>query len=141
MNKKVCNKCGEEKKPTEFSWRNKAARKRLETCKECYNESRRNYYLLNKAAEKQRVYEQRNAITTKVLEYLQFHPCVDCGETDPVVLQFDHVRGIKKEAVSRLVRNGNGWDSVSKEIAKCDVRCANCHTRKTAAQFKWGKLN
>ncbi|QDH48465.1 hypothetical protein SEA_ZIKO_129 [Gordonia phage Ziko] len=31
--------------------------------------------------------------------------------------------------------------AVKEEIAKCDVRCANCHRRKTVTQFGWWKGN
>lgn len=64
-----------------------------------------------------------------VLDYLLEHPCVDCGEADPVVLHFDHVRGQKVAAVSGLMLST--WDKIFTEIYKCDVRCANCHSRKT----------
>lgn len=61
--------------------------------------------------------------------YLETHPCVDCGEDDWVVLEFDHVRGEKDRAISALIR----WklERIIEEIAKCDVRCANCHRRIT----------
>jgi hypothetical protein len=52
--------------------------------------------------------------------------CVECGETDPLVLQFDHVRGVK----SRNVTPTMSLDDLREEIEKCDVRCANCHTRR-----------
>ena len=65
-------------------------------------------------------------------EYLKAHPCVDCGEGDLVVLEFDHVRGEKKAAVTRLVAGGYSWGTISAEIGKCEVRCRNCHARRTS---------
>lgn len=66
-----------------------------------------------------------------ILKHLGSHPCIDCGEGDPVVLEFDHVRGKKKMNVSRMVKTC-GLVTLNEEIAKCDVRCANCHRRVTA---------
>jgi len=68
-------------------------------------------------------------------DYLKTHPCVDCGETDPVVLEFDH-RGDKERLIGRSVALGCSIETISKEVEKCDVRCANCHRRKTAKDFK-----
>ena len=58
------------------------------------------------------------------------HPCVDCGETDPIVLEFDHLRD-KKFSIAKGWR-GHEWQKVLDEIAKCEVVCANCHRRRTA---------
>ena len=63
--------------------------------------------------------------------YLDVHPCVDCGERDPLVLDFDH-RSDKIAEVSVLVGRGADWTTIAEEIAKCEVRCANCHRRRTA---------
>jgi 5-methylcytosine-specific restriction endonuclease McrA len=72
-----------------------------------------------------------------VWNYLQAYPCVDCGERDPIVLEFDHVRGKKRKIISQLVNSGYGIDVIKKEIAKCEVRCSNCHKRKTAREQGW----
>lgn len=63
------------------------------------------------------------------MTYFHNHPCVDCGETDPIVLEFDHLQD-KKFAISAGIRNRN-WADVLDEIAKCEVVCANCHRRRT----------
>ena len=77
-----------------------------------------------------------------MLRYLREHPCVDCGEADPIVLDFDHRdREHKVDSVMKLVLSGYGWETILAEIAKCDVRCANCHRRRTAVQLGWFKLN
>jgi hypothetical protein len=66
---------------------------------------------------------------------------VDCGENDPVVLEFDHRDPEQKvETICGLLRNLADNHTLLTEIAKCDVRCANCHRRKTAKQFGWHAL-
>lgn len=78
---------------------------------------------------RQRLIAERNI--QLIFEYLLGHPCVDCGEADVVVLEFDHVYGEKKYNISDLVRRYSCWETIKAEIAKCEVRCANCHRRIT----------
>lgn len=73
-------------------------------------------------------------VRTFVYQYLQNHPCVDCGISDPRVLQFDHVRGEKRTEVGAMTRNYYTIKQVAIEIRKCEVRCANCHSIKTAIE-------
>ncbi len=67
--------------------------------------------------------------TGLLLEYFATHPCADCGESDPVVLEFDHLRDKSFEIATALV--DRSWDRILEEIAKCEVVCANCHRRRT----------
>ena len=76
-----------------------------------------------------RVREQNKYI---LWEFLATHACVDCGEDDPMVLDFDHVRGEKAFPISRACRYTR--QAVLDEIAKCEIRCSNCHRRKTAKE-------
>ncbi|SFF11526.1 hypothetical protein SAMN05216574_1096 [Blastococcus tunisiensis] len=72
-------------------------------------------------------------------QYLEDHPCVDCGETDIVVLQFDHRDRESKEVnVSQMIYSYS-WRSILREIDKCDVVCVNDHMRRTARQLNWKK--
>ena len=53
--------------------------------------------------------------------------CKDCGNSDIRVLEFDHVRGTKVASVGSMVRRGRALAAIRAEIAKCEVRCRNCH--------------
>lgn len=70
-------------------------------------------------------------------DYLSTHPCVDCGEDDLVVLEFDHVRDVKVFNISKGAAQGYTNDRLADEISKCEVRCANCHRRITAQRGNW----
>ncbi len=82
--------------------------------------------------EQARVRKQRLALerTTYLIQFFRDHPCVECGEQDPVVLEFDHLRD-KAFAIGPKLSSRN-WQSILNEIEKCDVVCANCHRRRTA---------
>jgi hypothetical protein len=32
------------------------------------------------------------------------------------------------------------WEVIAQEIAKCDVRCANCHRRRHAEEGRWFRV-
>ena len=72
---------------------------------------------------------QRAKIALGLDWFVESHPCVDCGEGDPIVLEFDHTRGTKVDNVRTLTNSRvKAWE----ELMKCDVVCANCHRRRTA---------
>jgi len=62
-----------------------------------------------------------------VKEYLKEHHCVDCGNSNILVLDFDHVRGEKITNISKMVSNGSSLRTLLREIEKCEIRCSNCH--------------
>lgn len=136
---KRCPRCGVEKEVWEFPTRGLAAPRPNSYCHSCQREYSRNHYHANARAHNlrrlanQRRYRIRNR--ELVNQYLASRVCIDCGEADPTVLEFDHVRGSKRDDVSTLVRRAFSWKRVSAEMAKCEVRCANCHRRKTAKQL------
>ena len=77
----------------------------------------------------------RKAVQAALGLYLQEHPCVVCGESDPVVLEFDHRDPALKEFSVKSNRAfGMALRNVLAEVAKCDVRCANCHRRRHHAE-------
>lgn len=136
---KRCSTCGETKPASEFN-RNRSHSTGLQgRCRVCDQErARRNYangtYNIKiYEGRKRRAAEQRIWIWT----YLLNNPCVDCGESDPIVLEFDHVRGEKSANVSSLIGGSYSLSKIQQEVSKCDVRCANCHRRKTATDLGW----
>ena len=103
----VCNHCLKEKDPEEFNWRYKALGIRHPTCRECQKPFRKNWYE-GSAKEKhlENVHERKRRVRDEAREYvwnyLLSHPCIQCGESNPVVLEFHHREG-KDKAVSEMV--------------------------------------
>jgi hypothetical protein len=84
------------------------------------------------ASQGQRPARLRRERTLFLLEFFEAHPCVDCGETDPVVLEFDHLASTTKSFNIGQVLIDRNWQAILDEIEKCQVVCANCHRRRTA---------
>lgn len=110
-------------------------------CRECNREYQRKWYAANQTKQRERVranwLRAKKANRVFVIKYLLEHPCVDCGESDPLVLHFDHLRD-KRANITQLIQNAS-TKTIESEIEKCEVRCANCHLRRTAHQLAWYK--
>jgi hypothetical protein len=104
---KVCIRCNQEKLLEEFPLKSKLRGTRQTVCKRCTAERSNRWYYENKEAHIKNVrmntIEYRNEVSQYIWNYFASHPCVDCGETDPVVLEFDHVRAEKFDAVSTMI--------------------------------------
>lgn len=136
---KKCFKCKTDKNDEDFIIRKNG---RLNSwCKECVREKARESYGENREKCINRGKIKNLKFRQYIFNYLKNNPCVDCGEKDPIVLQFDHIKD-KKYNISDMKMMS--FEKVDEEIKKCDVRCANCHVRKTAKQFgyySFEKLN
>lgn len=136
---KKCGYCHSEKKFSEFSFKSKSRGTLQNWCKSCQKLYKDEHYKQNSSfyvkKARERNLKTRKLYREKIVKILENNPCVDCGERDIFVLEFDHVRGKKVECISKLVQDVVSWKRIESEIAKCEVRCANCHRRKTIKQF------
>lgn len=130
---KRCCTCHEVRPLTDYNVRASAADGRQARCRSCS----RAWYLANReqhlANTRRRTVATRIEYKRRIGDHLIAHPCVDCGETDLRVLDFDHDVGSDKKAdIAALVAGCGRWSDIVTEIAKCTVRCANCHRRVTS---------
>jgi hypothetical protein len=139
MEKKLCTKCNEEKEVNQFHVSKKRGYQLW--CKPCRKEADKIYWSKrSKDTEKMKVKKEYNITRLEnmrkfLYQYFLEHPCVDCGEKDPIVLTFDHLTD-KSFTISNRTKHGN-IKEIEEEIKKCQVRCSNCHMRKTAKDFNW----
>ena len=145
MRVKTCARCGLTKPLDQFPPRRRSNPQKLQQwCRACFAEANARNYQNNIERERARIYRntarRRAESQQRAIEYLRAHPCVDCGEKDILVLQFDHLYD-KSFDVSVMISNGTSWHRIAAEIAKCEVRCANCHARKTARERGYRKLS
>jgi hypothetical protein len=129
---KKCTKCGVPKGLEEFQFKNKALGRRNSWCRSCVAPHQHSHYLANKQRyieeNSRRRRELRDKTRVDIENYFKSHPCADCGEADPVALDFHHVLGDKKFEIGQYLSY-----SIKKlwpEIRKCIVLCSNCHRKR-----------
>ena len=130
---KKCTKCNEVKTLDMFTLVNKTKYpgKKRSACKECCNRARRQWRVENIDWCKEVELKTRERNQNFVFEYTRTHPCIECGEDDPIVLEFDHRDSTTKRfSVSDGCSQKLSLALIKAEMCKCDVLCANCHRRK-----------
>lgn len=138
MAEKRCTTCHEMRPLADFNVRRSAPDGLQARCRAC----NRAWYVRNKDEHIRRVAVRNERVRgehqERMAAYLREHPCVDCGESDLRVLEFDHEDPADKTAnVGRLLALALPWSTVVAEMEKCSVRCANCHRRRTAESYAW----
>ena len=134
--------CSETKSVSEFAWRRIKLGQYDCYCRPCRSIYKKRHYGKNKARYTAQAAESKDRIkrhrTEWLLDYFMLHPCVDCGESDPVVLDFDHL-GDKRFDINYALCH-RSWSNFLEEIAKCEVVCVNCHRRRTARRGGFARL-
>jgi len=144
METKRCPKCTLTKAKDQFGKKTSQKDGLQIRCRECRLEEARKYYAINSEKLKIQINSSRKArklrINTLIGDYLSKHPCVGCGNKDIRVLDFDHMEGFVKVGNISSLRINNTWETILKEIEKCEVRCKNCHaimTYERAGNADW----
>lgn len=133
---KICSRCNIEKTLDQFRKKTKSSDGLSPWCKDCFAKYDRERYQNGDRARKEK---NKLFILSRNRDYiwgiLTSSRCTDCNENDPLVLEFDHRDEVEKILdVATMMRYGS-IKRIAAEIAKCDIRCANCHRRRTIKQF------
>ena len=136
---RLCRGCGVAHPIEDFAFKNATSGKRHSRCRACCRLVSQQHYVSNKRAYLERNQRnnplQREANRVFVTQFLREHPCVKCGNSDPVVLEFNHLHPATKTAnICDMIHFRVSRARIQLEIAKCEVLCANCHQRNTTTQ-------
>ena len=131
-----CSACRRYKPAEEFAWRRVAQGQRDSYCRPCRAAYKQRHYSRNKERYKANAVRYRDRVLEEryrlLSDFLSVHPCVDCGETDVSVLEFDHLRDKEFNIATGIAFKS--WADMEREMDKCEVVCANCHRRRSATR-------
>ncbi len=109
------------------------------TAKKARDRAYRHIHRAEGAARSRRCYKLRRWLRDFLERWKLAAGCIDCGyDAHAVALDFDHVQGEKTQTISRFMRASYRFKHVRDELAKCVVRCANCHRVKTLECREYG---
>ena len=131
---RTCSTCQIEKDLSSFSKKGTGFQY---TCKICHSLYRKEHYDRNRSKYIERASKNRQKYREEFYDWLSKKQCMDCGNSDIRVLQFDHL-GDKEFVISSKIGRCT-LSSIMKEIEKCDIVCANCHGIRTCERGGWYK--
>jgi hypothetical protein len=132
-----CGRCGHDLPTESFNRLGDGLQWWCRTCFAAYFRERGDTHRQQSKAAK---LARQRALRAHLLDHLRHHPCVECGEADPVVLEFDHI-GDKTASISVMLSQTATRKAVDAEIAQCEVVCTNCHRRRTATRAGWRRAS
>lgn len=98
--------------------------------KEKQKQAQHESYLRNKSKVRERSSQRKRGLQIWFQEYKRDLKCSKCPENHPACLDFHHKNPDEKEyEVCFMASKGSSKEQILKEIAKCDVLCANCHRK------------
>ena len=124
---KRCGACGLVKSLHEFHlWSRRDGRQTW--CKECRKAYDREYHARHREHRRQQVKDRRRRLIDWHNRLKSETPCTDCGgRFHPAAMAWDHLPGTTKVADVSTLINGGCSILARREIAKCELVCANCH--------------
>ena len=120
---KACKRCKKVKPITEYSKAGSRQDGMQPWCKPCVKLRDHERYSQDKNKHRSWNVKRRDRYYDMLTKYLEKHPCVDCGEADPIVLEFDHRDPTIKDGEVTKMIGVAAWEKVLEEMAKCDVVC------------------
>ncbi len=132
---KTCGRCRRERSLSHF---NRAGDGLQHWCRDCFREYFRARGELHLRQVEESTRRRTAAACALVRARLIAEACVDCGEDEIAVLEFDHVRD-KRGDLARMAHEGAELEEIEAELAKCEVVCASCHRRRTATRAGWAR--
>ena len=137
---RLCARCRRQLPTSDFNFRDRAQRLLQSYCRECSNANWREWYSIpeNRArhlsslkARRRRRYERNR----DYIRRLKSVPCADCmGSFPPEAMDFDHLDD-KIDLISKMVYQV-GFETLERELSKCEVVCANCHRMRTTRRLR-----
>jgi hypothetical protein len=123
---KLCRRCGRLTRLSDFHRRgSKGTQAWCKTCRQEYDHA---YHLRTQALRLEQKRRRRQELNEWYRQLKSAKPCADCGGSfHHAAMQWDHLPGTEKVAeVSTLFRRGR-MKAFRRELAKCELVCANCH--------------
>lgn len=124
-----CGRCEHNLPETDF---NRLGAGRQYWCRACFKDYQRSRGAKNRVQVAAAIVRRRARAQALVAARLSDRGCVDCGETDPVVMEFDHVVPGKRGGVADMTYRGAPVGDLQDELDRCDLVCVSCHRLRTA---------